>query len=73
MDPDTGKVYNILLDVMKDDVKRKLVKVEHTKEQIKNGFQVWQQNLSAMEDYFKEDLRVIDVTNRDIKETTEIL
>ena len=41
MDPDTGKVYNVLLDVMKDDVKRKLVKVEHTKESIKNGFQMW--------------------------------
>jgi hypothetical protein len=55
LDPITGKEYNIGMQLIDVEIKERLVTSgQSTGEYVRNGFQMWNENLVHLEDYFGE-------------------
>ena len=74
VDPETGNEYNLGLELVRDtEVKDRLVKCDENLAYIKNSFNLWEHNLTHLEDHFQDQLVILNVQEEKLADTTKSL
>lgn len=70
IDPETGDSYNLNIDLIRDDaLKNRLVQQDCDGPRvIARGFEIWNDHLADVEEYFKGRLTVVDVAGQSMED-----
>lgn len=73
IDPITGIEYNTSLTLIDVDVKKRLRGSNQKPNYVANGFASWNNNLNHVEDYFGENLEVVNVPGASVSQTNQAI